>query len=384
METLLPEILRDAHRYAPGLDQGRATLVRTADPTWRRRIGEGRERTRNLLERAAGRAGFTHRHFDPDEAAERLQRMMSISDELQITYERLADDGSRRALVDLLKLKVLGPYHAPLPITPEIFRREQARVERELQLEGATFEVSDPWFSPLSLYRVPVDSTDAVTLHDHSVDVVSVFVLGQYSYTRGAARVQVEPGDTVLDIGGCWGDTALYFASRVGSRGKVYSFEFDPESLEILRTNLSLNPELAGRVEIVEHALWDRSGQTLHFQQGGRCTTVQEDDSSAEGLRVPTITVDDFVQEAGIDRVDFVKMDVEGAEMNVLRGARQSLRRLAPKLAIAAYHKDADLIEIPREICSLDAGYELYLGTYSAVEEETVLFARATVRSSST
>lgn len=383
VEAVMVEILRDAHQYAGGLEPHRATLGRSQDRSWRKPLSRGRDRVRDVVERTAARAGFSHRHFDPALGAERLRSILTMSDGLQRTYDQLADEKSRRALVDLLKLRVLGPYHAPLPITPERFRSEQERVERTLRVQEATFEVSDPWFSPLSLYRVPVNGAEPVTLHDHSVDIVSVFVLGQYQYASGSAQVRVEPGDTVLDIGGCWGDTALYFASHVGPQGKVYTFEFDPENLEILRTNLALNPGLADRVEIVERALWDSSGEKLQFSQAGRCTTVGVDPSNTATSQVETITVDDFVSAAGIDRVAFIKMDVEGAEPHVLRGAGQTLASDAPKLAVAAYHQDDDLVELPRQIETARSDYRLYLGTFSPVEEETVLFAEATSRSSS-
>jgi FkbM family methyltransferase len=377
---LLKEVIRDAHRYAPGIEQSRATV---AGPTPRRRRVAARERLRDLVERTAGRAGFSHRHFSPEVAGTRLQRLLELSDGLDATYAMLGDEDSRRALLDVLKLRILGPYHAPLAVTPEAYRKLQARVEREMRVTRGTFEVSDPWFSPLSLYRVRVNGGPEITLHSHSVDVVSVFVLGQYGYARGSDGVSAGPEDVVLDVGGCWGDTALYFASLVGPRGRVYTFEFDPESLEILRANLALNPELASRIEVVERALWDRSGETLGIVQAGRCTSVRPEDRGGR-LRVPTVTLDDFVREADLDRLDLVKMDVEGAELRVLRGARGSLACHGPKLAIAAYHHDDDLVTIPEQLAGTGAGYRLYLDTFSPVEEETVLFASATSRNSST
>jgi len=369
-DILLPEILRDAHRYAPGIEQSRPTLV-----PGRRRVRTLRERARDIAERLADRAGFARRHFDAGESAARLARIFALSEGLQASYDSLADDVSRRAMVDMLKLRVLGPYHAPLAITPEAYRAKQAWAERELCQRRGTFDVSDPWFSPLSLYRVAVGD-EWVSLHSHSVDIVSVYLLDQYSYVAGPNRVAVEPGNVVLDIGGCWGDTALYFASLVGPAGKVYSFEFDPENLNVMRANLALNPELAGRIEVVEKALWDRSGETLRFAQFGRMTSVMVGEDSPSQLETETITLDDFVAERGIDRLGFVKMDVEGAELNVLRGAHDSLKRFAPRLAIAAYHKDDDLVRLPEAVKSL-GDYRFFLDTFSPVEEETVLFADA-------
>lgn len=374
--TLFAEILRDTHRYEPGIEQRRPTLTAPERSPWRRTARTWQERCRDLVERAAGRAGFSHRHFDPESAGERLARLAELADGLEATYAALADDASRRAMIDVLKLRVLGPHHAPLAITPQTYREKQAYADLEMRTAQGTFEVSDPWFSPLSLYRVPVDGGPPVALHSHSVDVVSVFLLGQYSYCGGAVSVGAEPGDIVLDGGGCWGDTALYFASLVGAGGKVYTFEFDPESLEILRANLALNPELASRIEVVERALWDRSEETLGFAQAGRMTTVlRSTDGGAAAHPVSTITIDEFVERERLDRVSFIKMDVEGAEPRVIDGARSTLERFAPELAIAAYHKDDDLVTIPAAIARLNPAYQFYLGSFSPLEDETVLFA---------
>jgi hypothetical protein len=270
--ALLTEVLRDSHSYTPGIEQHRPTLVQRSRP--RELAALGREHTRDLVERAAGRAGFHRRHFDPARAARALERLIELSGGLEATYARLGDDSSRRAMLDVLKLRVLGPYHAPLTVTPQAYRDKQRYADSALCTEAATFDVSDPWFSPLSRYTVAADGARPVTLHGHSVDVVSVFLLGQYGYSADGRRVRAEPGDVVLDAGGCWGDTALYFASLVGPAGRVYTFEFDPENLEIMRTNLALNPELAERIEVVELALWDRSGETLEFAQAGRMTAL--------------------------------------------------------------------------------------------------------------
>lgn len=329
MPTLFAQVLVDAHRYAPGVDAYRPTKTADTAPTVRRLGHLTREYGRDLFERAAAAVGLHRRHFRPEVTAERLARLLELADGFETTYSRLSDEQSRRALVAILKLRLLGPQHAPLATTPSQFRARQAQVEQRHCLQPATRTVSDPWFSPLSLYRVPVNEGGDITLHCHSVDLVSVFALGQYSYVHDDVCVRVEEGDVVLDVGGCWGDTALRFASLVGPSGKVYTFEFDPESVEVLRTNLALNPELAARVEIVEKALWSRSGEVLTVHQAGRCTSV-DTPTGEKAMTVETITLDDFVEGAGVERVGFIKMDVEGAEPLVMDGAVALLRTDRP------------------------------------------------------
>lgn len=380
--TLLAEILLSSHRYESGVRHEQVLTQSGLRRLW----AAGREYSRDALERALARVRFSHRHFDPDAAANTLGRILELSDGLQRTYATLGDDWSRRAMLDVLALRVLGPRHKALNITPAAYRSQQAYADRVLRKQSSTFEVSDPYFSPLSLYSVPGNGKVSVSLHSHSVDIVSVFLLGQYTYSHGSQRIRPEPGDVVLDIGGCWGDTALAFASHVGTEGRVYTFEFDPESLEILQTNLALNPHLDA-VEVVRSPLWSRSGETLEFVQAGRMTQIaSKPDSTASILRVETTTVDDFVTQNELRQVDFIKMDVEGAELEVLAGASETIRRFSPTLAIAAYHRDDDLVQIPAALAELGPTYQLYLESFSPVEDETVLFAvpSATARNSST
>jgi hypothetical protein len=75
--------------------------------------------------------------------------------------------------------------------------------------------------------------------------------------------------------------------------------------------------------------------------------------------------------------VDFIKMDIEGAEMQALRGAEESIRRFRPKMAITVYHSLEDFWEIPKWIAQLGLGYRFYLRHFTIHQEETVLFGVA-------
>jgi hypothetical protein len=81
-----------------------------------------------------------------------------------------------------------------------------------------------------------------------------------------------------------------------------------------------------------------------------------------------------------LPKVDFIKMDIEGAELNALQGAEQSLRAFRPSLAISVYHRDDDWVTIPDYLDSLDLGYEFFLDHFTIYESETVLFARSPQR----
>mgnify|MGYP002517000463 FL=1 len=77
----------------------------------------------------------------------------------------------------------------------------------------------------------------------------------------------------------------------------------------------------------------------------------------------------------GDDKVTFIKMDIEGAEMEALEGAKRTIKKNRPKLAISIYHKEDDLWEIPYYVLSRYPWSKIYMRHYSLTTNETVLYA---------
>ena len=90
---------------------------------------------------------------------------------------------------------------------------------------------------------------------------------------------------------------------------------------------------------------------------------------------LPSAVVAGLVVAGGaVERVDFLKLDIEGSELGALEGAKETLREFRPKLAISVYHKFSDFFEIPAFIDSLGLHYDLYLDHYTIHSEETILY----------
>ena len=88
-----------------------------------------------------------------------------------------------------------------------------------------------------------------------------------------------------------------------------------------------------------------------------------------------TTTIDDFVRQREISRVDFIKMDIEGSEPAALEGAGETILKYRPKLAIAIYHSVSDFVGIPNWILDLNIGYKIFIDHFTIHSEETVCFA---------
>jgi FkbM family methyltransferase len=201
------------------------------------------------------------------------------------------------------------------------------------------------------------------------------FLLKQYELKVGSKTIKAEKGDFVVDAGGCWGDTALYFANEVGEQGRVFTYEFIPSNLEILKTNLALNPDLQKRVSLIEKPVWESSGEVMYYIDNGPGSTVYMEEPPRYDGKTSSLSIDDMVEEYSVAKIDFIKMDIEGAEPNALKGALKTIRTFKPKLAIAIYHSMSDFINIPKFIHELGLGYELHLAHCSIHLEESIIFA---------
>jgi FkbM family methyltransferase len=204
------------------------------------------------------------------------------------------------------------------------------------------------------------------------------FMQKQYELHHGNVHCKAEAGDVVIDAGGCWGDTALYFAHEVGPTGKVVSFEFIPSNLEVMRKNFGFNTHLTDRITVIPQPLWSTPGNVLYYVDRGPASNVSSEriaarEGAVEGT-CTTATIDETVEKLGLNKVDFIKMDIEGAELASLRGAEKTLKKYRPKLAVCLYHGIDDFRSIPRYLDSLDLGYKFYLDHATIQWEETVLF----------
>ena len=361
-QRLLTRVLSDAHQHQQGAVGGWGG-VEPLSP---------RQRAADMSMALVNRAGLVRRGYSPDEAAATLSLALQSADQLVETEELLADRASQELLMTLLSFRALGPRHVALPVSEKTFREGCKRVDRDLRV--AENVLTGPHGAQLHRYEVP-GRDGPVTLTGAAFLVHEFFGVEQYALRRDSLSVRAEPGDVVVDGGGGWGETALYFADAVGPDGHVLCFEFVPDNLEIVQLNLEHNPRLEKRIDVVPHPLWHTSGEAIEYgSNGGQSSLVTIGDVPRSEAR--TESLDQLCLSREIDRIDFIKLDVEGAEMAALRGAEDTIRRCRPKLAVSVYHHPDDLTEIPAWIYGLDLGYSLHLDHLWPGVAETILFAR--------
>jgi FkbM family methyltransferase len=172
----------------------------------------------------------------------------------------------------------------------------------------------------------------------------------------------IHPGDIVLDCGASDGDFTRE-ALRAGA-SKVVSIELAPASIECLRRNLA-SEIAAGRVVVYPKGVWDRDDSlTLQVDDTNFAanTVALLPGTTHASVQVPLTTIDKLVTELGLPHVDFIKMDIEGAEAKALAGGRDTISRFKPRIALTAEHKPEDEVELPRAVRNIRADYQMECG----------------------
>ena len=294
--------------------------------------------------------------------------------DLNKLHDNLADDNSKHLLAKLIAYRLLGLTKVRLRPVEEI------ELDRDfyVKLHEMISADSPPYRS--GMFEVPCYDLHPMGLNFrcHTIPFAINVEFRNLQYAN--SHVKVGSGDWVLDCGACWGDTSLWFAEESGPSGRVFAFEFIPSSLDILQTNLKLNPNLSERIELITHPVDESSGNIIRCQDNGAASTfkvVQTEDPNASYVEAVTVSIDDWVDSRIPEKVDFIKMDIEGAELDALRGAIKTLKRFRPRLAIAIYHRPEDIYQIPDFLVSLNLGYRYYLKHPTAEGFETVLLAKA-------
>jgi len=151
------------------------------------------------------------------------------------------------------------------------------------------------------------------------------------------ANYNLKSGDVVVDVGAYLGMFTLYAAKAIGDQGKVIALEAHPLIYELLQDNIKLN-SLDNCLLINKGAWSDNTTLKFNLLPGGSSTFNFNNNVTESVVDAPVAKLDDELPKLGINKVNFIKMDVEGAEIEVLKGCQNILKSNNVNLAIASYH----------------------------------------------
>lgn len=182
--------------------------------------------------------------------------------------------------------------------------------------------------------------------------------------------VKPEKNDIIIDAGAHFGETAIKYSEYLKNKLKIFSLEPDISNYQSLLSTvdkglINCYPRMIG--------LWDKS-TSLSFSTN---TDVSSQFHISEGgnANIKTVSLDEFVKKENIIP-NLIKMDIEGAEIKAIAGAKETITSYKPKLQICVYHEPDDLWEIPLAIKKLNPNYKLYLGHHNQSLFETTLYAK--------
>ncbi|MBO7484665.1 MAG: FkbM family methyltransferase [Spirochaetaceae bacterium] len=213
-----------------------------------------------------------------------------------------------------------------------------------------------------------------------SKDTLQTFIMGRISgnqdyFINSMVPDQYYPKDimhfssqeVMVECGANNGNTMLDFAKHVEKHYK-HMFLFEPDKACIRKIRDVIYENELNNITIIEKGAWDEK-TTLAFAGDDSYGSGHITDSGEK--KIETDKIDDVITIPPT----FIKMDIEGAELNALRGGRNYIRKYSPKLAICVYHKKEDILDISDYIKNINQNYKLYLRHHNWGATETVLYA---------
>jgi len=253
-----------------------------------------------------------------------------------------------------------------------------------------------PVISPSDLLYEPLDSAIVIAVIDHTIssEIKSSLIemgikeerlfecheifplysdyriklLDEQYFDPEFIKPIITKNETFIDAG-CWNlYTSKVFARHCNNEYKrIIAFEPSPRLYPICIENSADMRDTT----VYQSALWNEACD-ISFEDAGSPGSSHISASNHKASTAKAVKLDDVL--AG-EEATFIKMDIEGAELNALKGAKQTILKYRPKLAICVYHKPEDVLEIPSYILSLHDDYRLYLRHYSLWHGETILYA---------
>lgn len=161
--------------------------------------------------------------------------------------------------------------------------------------------------------------------------------VGDFELIGYEKHYAIKPGDVVIDGGGFLGVFSLFAAKKVGLAGRVITYEPDPALANLVERNVRLNG--LANVTLVRKGLWSRTAE-LSFDVRGNAGAIDFRGNRTDVLRqrIKVVSLDEEVERLQLSRVNLIKMNIEGAEIEAIQGCQQLMHRYAVNFAIAANH----------------------------------------------
>jgi FkbM family methyltransferase len=178
--------------------------------------------------------------------------------------------------------------------------------------------------------------------------------------------IELSSDECYVDVGAYDGDTISAFLKKSNNYfNKIYAFELDKNIFLKLKDNL-MNNDKRSQINIFNIGAWDSRGE-INYHPGNFNSSIGEGKETAS-----VAPLDEYLNDA---LVTYIKMDIEGAEIQALLGAKKTIESNKPKLAICVYHKISHLWEIPLLIHKMLPDHNIFLRHHTNLEYETVCYA---------
>lgn len=210
-------------------------------------------------------------------------------------------------------------------------------------------------------------------------DYVQYYLPKMFSHIQYMDYINLGPGDVVINGGVETGFEIPYFTAMMGGKGEIHCF--DPLGFSLLADYIKPCVD-AFPETIINHqlALMDYNGEIELGTEGPQAEIkiVQLNKGLNKTFSTkffPCVTIDSFVENRKLSRIDLIKLDLEGADAQALNGAMKTILKFRPQLALSIYHFPEDLFQIPYFFMNRLSEYYYFLGHYSFARWETILYA---------
>ena len=300
-----------------------------------------------------------NKKFDKDkiekiESEDNFIKALIEGENFNIFYDMLKDDISKKFF------KKATIYRYMLAFYPEAFGniKNSMHLIFKYSIVNIFYWIFKRILFIIQRFKYPLEIEVFITFY--------IFGLKQYNIKD---IFEVKNDAVVFDIGAFKGDTAYFFSKKCSNKARIYAFEPDENNYKIL---LKIKDKYKLNNVIASNILFSNSETEINFLSM---------DLNRPAVKMKSTTIDKFVEENNIEKIDYIKMDVEGAEKNILEGAIKTIKKFKPSLAIAIYHGGKlfmeDFYNIPIFIKNIiNEYYEYYIRTFHPAGLETILFCK--------